>query len=120
MPTKEEKFSLKFLLLLTKLWVRIPPYTLVDFQVLLIYPLVEILVLCLSFVFAPFVDVLEATFVDNSQLVEEMVEFRESLADLFAVVFARCQVLVQLKNNFKIKRFVSDLFMARWPFLISE
>jgi hypothetical protein len=68
------------------------------------------LVLCLSFVFAPFVDVLEATLVDDSQLVEEMVEFRESLADLFAVVFARCQVLVQLKNNIKIKRFVSDLF----------
>jgi hypothetical protein len=77
------------------------------------------LVLCLSFVFAPFVDVLEAPLVDNSQLVEKMVEFRESLADLFAVVFARCQVLVQLKN-IKIKRFVSDLFMARWPFLSSE
>jgi hypothetical protein len=62
---------------------------------------------------------LEATFVDDSQLVEEMVEFRESLADLFAIVFARCQVLVQLKN-IKIKRFVSDLFMARWPLLSSE
>ena len=78
------------------------------------------LVLCLSFVFAPIVDVLEAPLVDNSQLVEEMVEFRESLANLFAVVFARCQVLVQLKNNFKIKRFVSNLFMARWPLLSSE
>jgi hypothetical protein len=42
---------------------------------------------------------LEAPLVDDSQLVEEMVEFSESLADLFAVVFARCQVLVQLKNN---------------------
>ncbi len=83
--------------LFLKLWVRVPPYTLVNFEVF-----VKILVLCLSFVFAPIVDVLEAPLVDNSQLVEEMVEFRESLADLFAVVFARCQVLVQLKNNINI------------------
>jgi hypothetical protein len=45
---------------------------------------------------------LEAPLVDDSQLVEEMVEFSESLADLFAVVFARGQVLVQLKNYINI------------------